>query len=104
MNLNFWKRPFSSYVFLWMALGLMSLTILLMAGALMSRERDRWVNHSLEVLQHLERYEANVIAAQVRVRDMVPWTDPGPDGKLAESGLLIAQRCVATMLELTEDN
>jgi len=82
----------------------MSLTILLMAGALMSRERDRWVNHSLEVLQNLERYEANIIAAQVRVRDMVPWTDPGTEGKLAESGLLIAQHCVATMLELTEDN
>ena len=75
MNWNFWRRPFSSHVFLWMALGLLSLTLLLIAEAVASRERDQWVNHTLTVLQNLEHYEASILAVQVQTGDPDVWSD-----------------------------
>ena len=70
MNWNFFsKRTFGPYQFLWMALGLFSLTMLLVTGAVRSSQRDQWVSHTLEVLQELERYEGNMMAAQVRTSE-----------------------------------
>jgi signal transduction histidine kinase len=98
---NIWKRPFGSYVFLWMALGLLSLTILLIAGTLTARERDYWVNHSLEVLQYLERYEAGIRTAQVRV-DL--WTGQTDDRTVIETEIANAQDAIDKVLSLVEDN
>ena len=105
MNWKFWLRPFGSYVFLWMALGLFSLTILLMAGALLSRERDLWVNHSLDVLQNLERYEASIMAAQMRASDSGPVSlNSAANRQRAEARISAALQSADTLLVLTADN
>ena len=83
MNWNFWTRPFSSFVFLWMALGLLCLTVLVIAGAFVSRERIIWVSQTIEVLLQLERYEANVIFSQ---------------------NMATAEEAVDRLLSLTADN
>ena len=102
MNWNFWKRPFSSYVFLWMALGLLSLTILLIAGALTSRDRDRWVSHTIEVIEYLERYESSILAVQVRLKSS-DWSELSTNRKEADADLANAQQSLAHLLELTDD-
>ena len=99
-----WKRPFSSYVFLWMTLGLMALTLFLVAGAVASRERDRWVNHTLDVLQNLERYEASVLAAQVQLNQKAPWLDQNQNRRGVEASLAMARQSIDRLIQLTADS
>ena len=104
MNWNFWKRPFSSHVFLWMALGLLSLTLLLIAGAVASRERDQWVNHTLMVLQNLERYEASILSVQVQTNDPAVWGDMESHRRSAEASMSDAYEAIGKISELIGDN
>ena len=84
-----------------MALALLSLTLLLIAGAYTSHERDQWVDHTLEVLQQLERYESSVLAIQVLTgaNSLEPTS-----GKALEASLNSADHAVSQLLRLTLDN
>ena len=107
MNWNFyWRRPFGSYQFLWMALGLFSLTILLVTGAMRSIERDRWLNHTLEVLQELERYEGSMMAAQVLTSEVSSDgnTNRALSRERAEKRFSIAKGSIERLLKITDDN
>ncbi len=101
---NLWKRPFNSYIFLWMALGLLSLMILLVLGAWKSRERDRWVSHTIEILLQLERYEASILSAQVEMKTGSVWTAPRSGSEHVKSDVEAAQASVQRLFELTGDN
>ena len=104
MNWNFWRRPFNSYIFLWMALGLMTLTMLLVLGAWTSRERDRSVSHTIEVLLQLERYEASILSAEVEIKAGVVWTAPHSGYESAKADVVAAQSSVGRLVDLMEDN
>ena len=87
-----------------MALGLLSLTLLLIAGAVASRERDQWVNHTLTVLQNLEHYEASILAVQVQTGDPDVWSDVEAHRRSAEGSVTEAYGDISTILVLTADN
>ena len=87
-----------------MALGLLSLTLLLIAGAVASRERDQWVNHTLTVLQNLEHYEASILAVQVQTGDPAVWSDVEAHRRSAEGSVTEAYGDISTILVLTADN
>lgn len=85
-------------------MALLSLTVLLIAGAVESRERDQWVNHTLMVLQNLERYEASILAVQVETADPDVWSDIEAHRRSAEASLTEAYGSVTRILEYTADN
>lgn len=86
-----------------MALGLLSLTILLVAGALTSRERDRWVSHTIEVIENLERFESSILAAQARIKDPA-YAGSVANRNAAQDNIARAQSCLDRLVQLTEDN
>ena len=87
-----------------MTLGLLTLTLLLTAGAWASRERDRWVDHTLDVLRHLELYEASVLAVQVRTAEQTVWTEGSLGRQAVETSLTNALSSLNTLITLTDDN
>jgi signal transduction histidine kinase len=101
MNWQLWTRPFGSFVFLWMGLGLLGLTVLLMGGAAAARDRDRQIVHTLEVLQHLERYESGILQADVRSRNAFQSKE---NADAALNGLQEAQQSIERLMTLTGDN
>jgi signal transduction histidine kinase len=103
MKWSFWTRPFDSYVFLWIALGLLCLTVMVAGAALASRQRDEWVAHTLEVLQHLERCESGLLAAEVRVRENTIWIDE-KSRQAAETGIAEAYQSIENLMRLSTDN
>ena len=95
------RRPFGSYVFFWMALGLLALTVLLTVGAAASRSRDQWVVRTLVTLQHLEHYEAGLLQAELRSRN--GFQSEEAHG-LALSGLDKAQESINRLMDISRDN
>ena len=82
----------------------MSLTILLVLGAGTSRERDRSVDRTIEVLLQLERYEASILSAQVESKAGVVWTAPQSGYDSAKGNMATARSSIGRLIDLTEDN
>lgn len=103
MKWQVWTRPFGSYVFLLTGLGLLGLTVLLSAGAAATRDRDRWVAHTLEILQYLERYESGVLQAESRSRSLMVFSSR-QHREATLAGIAEANDSVERLLELSADN
>jgi signal transduction histidine kinase len=103
MSWNIWTRPFSSYIFLWMALVLLFVTSLTIGGAFASRERDKMVLHTLEVLQELETFEASILAAEIKASALDAAARLEDRGS-AKRHLDQAKASIARMVNLTSDN
>ncbi len=86
-----------------MALILLFLTSLTIGGAFASRERDKMVMHTLEVLQELESYESSILGAELNRTRMDMIGKPADRYQLLNS-LERAQQSVNRLIHLTSDN
>lgn len=101
MRWRIWARPFSPYVFLLMAGGLLGLTVILTLGSVATQDRERWVVHTLEVLRNVARCEAKMLEAEAKSLDS--WQNPELMKREVEQALTEAQARVTALRRLTGD-
>lgn len=94
------RRKPGPFVFLWATVGLVCVTLLLLAGAAASKESEQWVNHTLQVLEALERYEAGLLLADLRSRDTASITARTEAAK----GMRQAKQALQTLTNMVQDN
>lgn len=101
MNWRLANRPFGSYVFLWIGLGILTLTLLLVGRASSARKSEGWVIHTLEVLGGLDSFESSILQADLLSRP-VPLSNETKRQVLAD--LKEASDALNRLTDLTRDN